>query len=156
MPVETSTRGRWWPRRSACRRRPTSCAAGGPAHGVRPPRSTWTPSDEADRTGAMPVGAPLIAQRLQQRCRRDMLAAVAAPALTPPRPSRLSRVRNGLTRGEWTAILGMAGFIALLHIVGWGVLAAVIAPHHYVVGNNQVFGVGLGITAYALGMRHAF
>src|SRR3954465_32468 len=85
-----------------------------------------------------------------------MLAAVAAPALTPPRPSRLSRVRNGLTRGEWTAILGMAGFIALLHIVGWGVLAAVIAPHHYVVGNNQVFGVGLGITAYALGMRHAF
>src|SRR3954451_18538928 len=85
-----------------------------------------------------------------------MLAAVAAPALTPPRPSRLSRVRNGLTPGEWTAILGMAGFIALLHIVGWGVLAAVIAPHHYVVGNNQVFGVGLGITAYALGMRHAF
>jgi high-affinity nickel-transport protein len=30
-----------------------------------------------------------------------------------------------------------------------------IAPHHYLIG-TQAFGLGLGITAYTLGMRHAF
>ncbi|WP_239029484.1 HoxN/HupN/NixA family nickel/cobalt transporter, partial [Pseudonocardia acidicola] len=50
----------------------------------------------------------------------------------------------------------MAGFIALLNIVGWGVLAGIVAPHHYAVGSAGVFGIGLGLTAYLLGMRHAF
>jgi high-affinity nickel-transport protein len=49
----------------------------------------------------------------------------------------------------------MMGFIALLHVVGWGLLVAVVAPAEYHVG-GQVFGVGLGVTAYTLGMRHAF
>ena len=31
-----------------------------------------------------------------------------------------------------------------------------MAPHHYHVSSTQVFGVGLGLTAYTLGMRHAF
>jgi high-affinity nickel-transport protein len=35
-------------------------------------------------------------------------------------------------------------------------LAVIVAPHHYQVGSGQVFGVGLGLTAYTLGMRHAF
>src|SRR3954470_530919 len=79
---------------------------------------------------------------------------MAAPALTP---ARLSRLRNGLSSGEWTAIGSMAAFIVLLHVVGWGVLAGIVAPAHYVVGaSGTVFGVGLGITAYVLGMRHAF
>ena len=42
-----------------------------------------------------------------------------------------------------------------LHLVGWGLLVGVVAPHGYRVG-GQVLGVGLGITAYTLGMRHAF
>src|SRR5919205_987586 len=76
---------------------------------------------------------------------------MAAPALTP---TRLARLRNGLTSGEWTAI---GAFIVLLHVVGWGVLAGIVAPAHYVVGTGgTVFGVGLGVTAYTLGMRHAF
>src|SRR3954466_7630251 len=79
---------------------------------------------------------------------------MAAPVATS---TRLSRVRNGLTSGEWTAIGSMAGFILLLHVVGWGVLAGIVAPAHYVVGaSGTVFGVGLGVTAYTLGMRHAF
>jgi high-affinity nickel-transport protein len=32
----------------------------------------------------------------------------------------------------------------------------IVAPAHYHVGAGGVFGVGLGITAYTLGMRHAF
>jgi high-affinity nickel-transport protein len=50
----------------------------------------------------------------------------------------------------------MAGFILALHVIGWGLLIGVVAPAHYQVGASGVFGVGLGATAYALGMRHAF
>jgi nickel/cobalt transporter (NiCoT) family protein len=49
----------------------------------------------------------------------------------------------------------MGGFILLLHIVGWGVLVGFVAPRGYTVG-GQLMGVGLGVTAYTLGMRHAF
>jgi nickel/cobalt transporter (NiCoT) family protein len=69
---------------------------------------------------------------------------------------RLAQIRAGLTRGEWASILGMAGFVVLLHVVGWGVLGLIVAPHHYQVSGNSVFGLGLGVTAYTLGMRHAF
>src|SRR5690349_17143679 len=50
----------------------------------------------------------------------------------------------------------MIGFIALLHIAGWGTLIWIIAPAHYHLGTQGVFGIGLGVTAYTLGMRHAF
>ncbi|MEP6696952.1 MAG: HoxN/HupN/NixA family nickel/cobalt transporter [Pseudonocardiales bacterium] len=50
----------------------------------------------------------------------------------------------------------MAGFILLLHVLGWGTLLGVVAPAHYNVGGGKVFGIGLGLTAYVLGMRHAF
>src|SRR3954471_4571577 len=49
----------------------------------------------------------------------------------------------------------MAGFVLLLHVVGWGLLVGVVAPQEYRVA-GQVFGIGLGVTAYSLGMRHAF
>src|SRR5262249_49792268 len=60
------------------------------------------------------------------------------------------------TGREWLSVLGMAAFILALNLVGWGVLIGVVAPHHYPVSGTQVFGVGLGVTAYTLGMRHAF
>ncbi len=47
------------------------------------------------------------------------------------------------------------GVIALMHVVGFAVLVFAIAPHHYRVG-TQIFGVGLGVTAYLFGLRHAF
>src|SRR6478672_13502753 len=49
----------------------------------------------------------------------------------------------------------MGGFVLLLHVVGWGLLVGVVAPQEYRVA-GQLFGVGLGVTAYTLGMRHAF
>ncbi|MDQ1673737.1 MAG: nickel/cobalt transporter (NiCoT) family protein [Frankiaceae bacterium] len=73
-----------------------------------------------------------------------------------PDTSRLQRVRVSLTRAEWTSLLSMAGFVLLLHVVGWGVLLGAIAPHHYDLGTSGIFGAGLGLTAYMLGMRHAF
>ncbi|MGW3545434.1 HoxN/HupN/NixA family nickel/cobalt transporter [Nocardia niigatensis] len=49
--------------------------------------------------------------------------------------------------------MGLA--ILALHILGWGTLLLVVVPGHHVV-QGSVFGAGLGITAYTLGMRHAF
>jgi len=40
--------------------------------------------------------------------------------------------------------------------VGFFLLIAVVAPHRYELGAGGVFGIGLGITAYTLGLRHAF
>ncbi|MFE3196229.1 HoxN/HupN/NixA family nickel/cobalt transporter [Nocardia sp. NPDC059240] len=49
--------------------------------------------------------------------------------------------------------MGLA--VLALHVLGWGTLLLVVVPAHHVV-QGSVFGVGLGITAYTLGMRHAF
>ena len=65
-------------------------------------------------------------------------------------------MRDALTRREWAALAGMAGLIFALTLVGWGTLLLIVAPHHYSLGSSGVFGVGLGVTAYTLGMRHAF
>ncbi len=61
-----------------------------------------------------------------------------------------------LTRRERSSIAGMAAVVLLLHVVGWGVLLAVVAPGNLPAGSSGVFGVGLGVAAYTLGLRHAF
>lgn len=63
---------------------------------------------------------------------------------------------RGLDRRGWLSVAGMGGFIAVLHILGWGSLLILVAPHNYQLGDAGVFGIGLGLTAYTLGMRHAF
>ena len=50
----------------------------------------------------------------------------------------------------------MAGFILVLHVAGWGILAGLVASEQLPGGSGEVFGLGLGLTAYTLGMRHAF
>ncbi|WP_067799969.1 HoxN/HupN/NixA family nickel/cobalt transporter [Nocardia beijingensis] len=49
----------------------------------------------------------------------------------------------------------MAVTVVALHVLGWGTLLLLVAPSHYVI-DGSVFGAGLGVTAYTLGMRHAF
>ncbi|WP_405484483.1 HoxN/HupN/NixA family nickel/cobalt transporter [Nocardia sp. NBC_00511] len=58
-------------------------------------------------------------------------------------------------RRDWIRTGGLLAAIAVLHVIAFGILLALVIPHHYTVG-TQVFGLGLGITAYTLGMRHAF
>ena len=60
-----------------------------------------------------------------------------------------------MTRSQKAALWRCLAFVAFLHLLGWGLLVGVVAPHHYEVG-GKVLGVGLGLTAYMLGMRHAF
>jgi nickel/cobalt transporter (NiCoT) family protein len=91
---------------------------------------------------------------VQMRPSRIYSSGVTAPttaATRAPRPPLLTR----LGREERRSLVAMAGFIALLHVVGWGLLVLVVVPEEYRVA-GQLFGVGLGVTAYTLGMRHAF
>jgi high-affinity nickel-transport protein len=43
-----------------------------------------------------------------------------------------------------------------LHVIGFVTLFALVAPSHYHLGASGSFTIGIGITAYTLGMRHAF
>ena len=50
----------------------------------------------------------------------------------------------------------MVAAIVGLHVVGWGLLTLAVAGGHYQVSAGKAFGVGTGVLAYTLGMRHAF
>ncbi|MGW6731397.1 HoxN/HupN/NixA family nickel/cobalt transporter [Streptomyces sp. NPDC055013] len=65
------------------------------------------------------------------------------------------RIRTSMTRKEWASLGGMAAFILALHVIGWFTLVVIVAPEHYSLG-SKTFGIGIGVTAYTLGMRHAF
>jgi high-affinity nickel-transport protein len=69
--------------------------------------------------------------------------------------ARLTKIRDGLTPGEWARAVGMTGAIVGLHVVGWVMLAAAVAGHYHIT-QKEIFGFGTGILAYTLGMRHAF
>ncbi|CAI5521751.1 unnamed protein product [Closterium sp. Naga37s-1] len=79
----------------------------------------------------------------------------SAPLLT--KPSWLVKVRGALTPREWITVGCLAAAICALHVIGWGTLIVFVVPGHYALaGGGGTFGVGLGVTAYMLGMRHAF
>ena len=70
-------------------------------------------------------------------------------------PSRLAKLRDGLTPKEWIRVGGMVLTVVSLNVLGWGLLA-VAAGHHYHISRTGLFGFGTGTLAYTLGMRHAF
>ncbi|HTU98657.1 MAG TPA: HoxN/HupN/NixA family nickel/cobalt transporter [Solirubrobacteraceae bacterium] len=63
---------------------------------------------------------------------------------------------TSLTRGQKRTLLLMGGAVAGLHVVGFGILMALVAPNHYRLGATGAFTLGIGVTAYTLGLRHAF
>lgn len=69
------------------------------------------------------------------------------------RPSAPWRLPRAAGASSDRGVIAMACFIAALHLVGWLTLVAFAAPGHPGAG---VFGIGVGLTAYVLGMRHAF
>ncbi len=52
------------------------------------------------------------------------------------------------SRTEWARLFGFYGFIAVLHVAGWGLYL------HHASQHPQL--VGLGMVAYLFGLRHAF
>ena len=67
-------------------------------------------------------------------------------------------------RAIWSSLDGpqrrtlamMALVVGALHVIGFATLIALVVPSHYRLGATGGFTVGLGLTAYTLGMRHAF
>ena len=57
-------------------------------------------------------------------------------------------VLGGVTRAEWLRLSGLLGIVAALHVAGWGLFL-------YYSGQYRPL-VGLGLTAYLFGLRHAF
>ncbi len=71
------------------------------------------------------------------------------------RPARWSTLRNALSRAEWGRLGLMLAAIVALHLVGWITLAFIVDPARLSLG-GKAFGIGVGLTAYTLGLRHAF
>jgi len=61
-----------------------------------------------------------------------------------------------LGRSQWMSIAAMAAFVLLLNVVGWGTLILKVVPEQFSLGASGVLGIGIGVTAFTLGMRHAF
>ncbi len=70
--------------------------------------------------------------------------------------ARVSRqVVGALAPAEWWRLGSMLAVIVALHVVGWLILVVFVEPARFDLG-GKAFGVGIGLTAYTLGMRHAF
>jgi nickel/cobalt transporter (NiCoT) family protein len=65
---------------------------------------------------------------------------------------RLARIRGSLSRAEWLRLAGCYAVILGFHLVGFGVLLVVSGPKY----DARLFGIGVGLTAYGFGLRHAF
>jgi len=61
-----------------------------------------------------------------------------------------------LDRGQRLTLLMMLLVVVGLHVIGFLTLIALVAPNHYHLGTAGAFTVGIGVTAYTLGLRHAF
>jgi nickel/cobalt transporter (NiCoT) family protein len=69
--------------------------------------------------------------------------------------SSWSRLRASLTPDEWLGLSSMLAVIVALHLVGWITLVLIVDPARLSLG-GKAFGIGVGLTAYTLGLRHAF
>jgi high-affinity nickel-transport protein len=66
------------------------------------------------------------------------------------------RLGAALDRGQWRTVAAMAATVLALHGLGFFLLIALVVPHHYRIATAGVFALGTGLTAYTLGLRHAF
>ena len=58
---------------------------------------------------------------------------------------------SAMSRTEKRRVIGMYASILLLHAAGFAIFIVYVLPAHY-----KLFSVGLSVTAYTLGLRHAF
>ncbi len=63
--------------------------------------------------------------------------------------SAIETITSAFDRGERRRLGGLLGIVALMHLVGWGVMLVYVAPRYPAM-------LGLGGLAYTFGLRHAF
>lgn len=71
-----------------------------------------------------------------------------APVAALPAGGVRTGARAWFTPQEWLRLAGLYGFVAVLHVLGWGLFL------HYSAGYPAM--LGLGLVAYLFGLRHAF
>ena len=71
-----------------------------------------------------------------------------ATAVLTPRPHARGLGALRFDRDEWVQLAGYYGFIAVLHLAGWGL--------YLYYAERYPAMIGLGLTAYLFGLRHAF
>src|ERR1700754_1526555 len=81
---------------------------------------------------------------------------MAATAVVIGRKRGLRGFWASLDSGQRRTVLMMAIVVGGLHLVGFGILYALVVPVHHQLGSAGAFTLGIGVTAYTLGMRHAF
>src|SRR5580704_5577142 len=103
----------------------------------------------------------------QRSCPLRGMSPVAWPGLlanTSPRRravSVLQAIRTAMAAGEWGRLTAMLAFILAINVAGWAIFVLYVMPHHFDYrgeGGSKGLGVGIGvaITAWLLGFRHAF
>jgi high-affinity nickel-transport protein len=68
----------------------------------------------------------------------------------------MSPMQRGRAIGDGRGAVAIVLAVIALHVAGLTLLFALVVPAHLELGDGAVFGAGLGLTAYTLGMRHAF
>jgi len=75
---------------------------------------------------------------------------------SPTTSSLRRRAHAALSPHEWRRAGALAAAIVALHALGFLVLLVLVAPQQLSLGRAGAFGIGIGLTAYVLGVRHAF
>jgi high-affinity nickel-transport protein len=66
------------------------------------------------------------------------------------------RLWSSLSPGQRRTLALMATVVAVLHVAGFATLIVLGATHHHRLGAAGALTIGIGVTAYTLGLRHAF
>ena len=61
------------------------------------------------------------------------------------------RIHSALTPAEWRRAGVLAAAVIGLNVLGWGTMVFAVAPRY-----PKVLGLGVGVLAFMLGLRHAF
>ena len=64
--------------------------------------------------------------------------------------SRMALLRETMEPSDWRRLGGFGGAVAFINVLGWGLLLYAVVVHH------SAIGLGVGITAWMFGLRHAF
>jgi len=82
--------------------------------------------------------------------------SAASTTATSTQKVSLRRALGALDAGQWRTLAMMVTVVVGLHVLGFLTLISLVAPRHYRLGSAGAFTIGIGLTAYTLGLRHAF